>query len=49
VQREFNRRMKLRFQDEDIEIASNNQTVFLQGPLSPAEIEAQPTQRRAAG
>jgi small-conductance mechanosensitive channel len=49
VQREFNRRMKLRFQDENIEIATNNQTVFLQAPVSAAEIEAPPAARRAAG
>ena len=30
VQREFNRRVKIRFQEEGIEIASSNQTVFLQ-------------------
>jgi small-conductance mechanosensitive channel len=32
VQREFNRRMKLRFQEEDIEIASPGQTVLMQLP-----------------
>lgn len=49
VQREFNRRMKLRFQQEDIEIASSNQTIVLQAP-AVAEIEAQPAApRRAAG
>ena len=49
VQREFNRRMKLRFQQEDIEIASGNQTIVLQAP-AVAEIEAQPApSRRTAG
>ena len=49
VQREFNRRMKLRFQDNGIEIASNSQTILLQAPI-PVEIETPPSsQRRAAG
>ncbi len=49
VQREFNRRMKLRFQENGIEIASNSQTILLQAPL-PVEIETPPSsQRRAAG
>jgi len=37
VQREFNRRVKIRFQEEGIEIASSNQTVFLQ--LTPPETD----------
>ena len=50
VQREFNRRMKLRFQENGIEIASNSQTILLQAPV-PVEIETPPasSQRRAAG
>lgn len=48
VQREFNRRMKLRFQQEGIEIASNNQTILMRAPLQ-VEIESTPSQRRAAG
>ncbi|MCO5130555.1 MAG: mechanosensitive ion channel [Xanthobacteraceae bacterium] len=47
VQREFNRRMKLRFQDEGIELASNASTLVVQAPL-PVEIETPPPQRRAA-
>lgn len=50
VQREFNRRMKLRLQDEGIEIAGGSQTIVVQsGPASPLEIEASPAARRAAG
>jgi small-conductance mechanosensitive channel len=50
VQREFNRRMKLRFQENGIDIASNSQTILLQAPI-PVEIEIPPSssQRRAAG
>ena len=50
VQREFNRRMKLRFQENGIDIASNSQTILLQAPV-PVEIEMPPSssQRRAAG
>lgn len=49
VQREFNRRMKLRFQQEGIEIASSNQTIVLQAPVVP-DIEVQPVpSRRTAG
>jgi small-conductance mechanosensitive channel len=56
VQREFNRRMKIRFQEEGIEIASPGQTVLMQ--LPPPGVEAaegdeadaeqkKPAQRRA--
>jgi small-conductance mechanosensitive channel len=37
VQREFNRRMKLRFQEEGIEISSPGQTIVMQAPLAPDE------------
>lgn len=48
VQREFNRRMKLRFQQHGIEIASPVQTILMQiGP--PADSAANLTPRRAAG
>ncbi|HLG80492.1 MAG TPA: mechanosensitive ion channel domain-containing protein [Bradyrhizobium sp.] len=52
VQREFNRRMKRRFQDAGIEMASASQTVLLQIP-APAEAAkdsaANALPRRAAG
>ena len=50
VQREFNRRMKRRFQDCGIEVAPVSQTILLQIP-SPAlaEGDAAPVARRAAG
>ena len=45
----INRRMKLRFQQEGIEIASSNQTIVLQAPVVP-DIEVQPVpSRRTAG
>ncbi len=47
VQREFNRRVKLRFQDEGIELASNSSLLVVQAPL-PVAIEPPPSQRRAA-
>jgi small-conductance mechanosensitive channel len=48
VQREFNRRMKRRFQDCGIEIASAGQTILMQIPAPPdAASDAVP--RRAAG
>jgi len=50
VQREFNRRMKRRFQEHNIEIASPGRTVLMQVPASAAADEppgAMP--RRAAG
>ncbi|MGB3866453.1 MAG: mechanosensitive ion channel domain-containing protein, partial [Xanthobacteraceae bacterium] len=54
VQREFNRRMKQRFQQEDVEIASNSQTLVLQQGSVAVEIEPPPSApssppRRAAG
>ena len=49
VQREFNRRMKRRFQECGIEIASGKQTVLMQIP-TPARDEASGlVPRRAAG
>jgi small-conductance mechanosensitive channel len=56
VQREFNRRMKLRFQQEGIEIASAGQTILMQAPMpgseAPDDTDAEvgkPTRRLAAG
>ncbi|MBB4369589.1 small-conductance mechanosensitive channel [Bradyrhizobium sp. cir1] len=48
VQREFNRRMKLRFQQNGIEVASSAQTILMQ-IAPPAEGAANLTPRRAAG
>jgi small-conductance mechanosensitive channel len=48
VQREFNRRMKRRFQECGIEIASAGQTILMQIP-APADIAADAMPRRAAG
>ena len=48
VQREFNRRMKRRFQEEGIEIASASQTFLMQIP-APTEPEANASPRRATG
>lgn len=48
VQREFNRRMKRRFQECGIEIASASQTILMQIP-APAETASDATPRRAAG
>jgi small-conductance mechanosensitive channel len=48
VQREFNRRMKRRFQEAGIEIASASQTILVHVP-APAEPDARETPRRAAG
>ena len=48
VQREFNRRMKRRFQDCGIEIASAGQTILLQVP-APPEAVSDSLPRRAAG
>jgi small-conductance mechanosensitive channel len=48
VQREFNRRMKRRFQECGIEIASASQTILMQVPV-PADIAADAMPRRAAG
>ncbi|MDB5655213.1 MAG: small-conductance mechanosensitive channel, partial [Tardiphaga sp.] len=56
VQREFNRRMKLRFQQEGIEIASPGQTILMQVPVEPdAEVKtvadsgAKPPRQLTAG
>ena len=48
VQREFNRRMKRRFQECGVEIASAGQTILMQ-VAAPAEIAADALPRRAAG
>ena len=48
VQREFNRRMKLRFQQAGIEIASPVQTILMQ-IAPPADTAASLTPRRAMG
>jgi small-conductance mechanosensitive channel len=48
VQREFNRRMKLRFQQSDIEIASAAQTILMQ-IAPPADGSAHLIPRRAVG
>ena len=48
VQREFNRRMKRRFQEYGIEIVSSSQVFLMQIPM-PAEVAANGTPRRAAG
>jgi moderate conductance mechanosensitive channel len=50
VQREFNRRMKRRFQECGVEIAPTAQTILMQVPApAPAEVGANATPRRAAG
>ena len=50
VQREFNRRMKRRFQECGVEIAPTAQTILMQVPApAPAEVAANATPRRAAG
>ena len=48
VQREFNRRMKQRFQECGIEIASTGQTILMQIP-QPSEPATEQMPRRAAG
>jgi small-conductance mechanosensitive channel len=48
VQREFNRRMKRRFQECGIEIASAAQTILMQIP-APADLASDSVPRRAAG
>jgi moderate conductance mechanosensitive channel len=48
VQREFNRRMKRRFQECGIEIASAGQTILMQIP-APADAASDSLPRRAAG
>jgi small-conductance mechanosensitive channel len=49
VQREFNRRMKRRFQEYGIEIASTGQTILMQVPAPPADVAPDTMPRRAAG
>ncbi|MBT1514522.1 mechanosensitive ion channel [Bradyrhizobium sp. SRL28] len=50
VQREFNRRMKRRFQECGVEIAPTAQTILMQVPApAPAEVAGNATPRRAAG
>jgi len=48
VQREFNRRMKRRFQERGIEIASAGQTILMQIPAQ-ADTASESVPRRAAG
>jgi len=48
VQREFNRRMKRRFQECGMEIAPTAQTILMQVP-APAEVAANAKPMRAAG
>lgn len=48
VQREFNRRMKQRFQQNRIEVASATQTILMQ-IAPPVDVAANLTPRRAAG
>jgi len=47
VQREFNRRMKRRFQECGIDIAAASQTILMQVP-APADVAAEAMPRRAA-
>lgn len=50
VQREFNRRMKRRFQELGVEIVATGQTILMQVPTSaPADVAANAKPRRAAG
>jgi small-conductance mechanosensitive channel len=50
VQREFNRRMKRRFQECGIEIASAGQTILMHIPApAPADVASDAMPRRAAG
>jgi moderate conductance mechanosensitive channel len=50
VQREFNRRMKRRFQECGVEIASSGQTILMAIPTAAATDVADDTMpRRAAG
>jgi small-conductance mechanosensitive channel len=48
VQREFNRRMKRRFQECGIEIVPAGQTILMQVP-APADVASNSMPRRAAG
>ncbi len=49
VQREFNRRMKRRFQERGIEIASTGQTILMQLPAPADTAASDAVPRRAAG
>jgi moderate conductance mechanosensitive channel len=49
VQREFNRRMKRRFQECGIEIASAGQTILMHVPAPAADVASDAMPRRAAG
>ncbi len=49
VQREFNRRMKRRFQERGIEIASNGQIIVMPMPQATDDAGADGVQRRALG
>jgi small-conductance mechanosensitive channel len=49
VQREFNRRMKRRFQECGIEIASAGQTILMHVPAPTADVALDAMPRRAAG
>jgi moderate conductance mechanosensitive channel len=49
VQREFNRRMKRRFQECGIEIASSSQTIMMPIPAAATDATEEATPRRAAG
>ena len=49
MQREFNRRMKRRFQECGIEIASAGQTILMHVPASAADVASDAMPRRAAG
>ena len=48
VQREFNARMKRRFQESGVQIANTSQTILMQAPAAE-DVDAQPARRRAAG
>jgi len=48
VQREFNRRMKRRFQESGVEIAFTGQSILMQIPV-PADVAANSMPRRASG
>ncbi len=49
VQREFNRRMKRRFQELGIEIASTGQTILMQLPAPADDVASNAMPRRASG
>ena len=49
VQREFNRRMKRRFQECGIEIASGGQTILMSIPAANSDVAEDAMPRRAAG